>query len=61
MFAVKEAEAALDYLHTQLPPAFFTDPLSDQTQAILEIPASKKLLPAMFAAAGRPWRKRISF
>lgn len=35
-------------LKTQLPPAVFSDPLSDETEAAVEVPASKKLLPHMF-------------
>lgn len=61
LYSPQEAEAALAYLKSQLPETFFANPLSDQIQAIVEIPASKKLLPDMFAAAGRPMEKSDFF
>jgi hypothetical protein len=53
LFTASAASKAIDYLKTQLPPAFFTDPLVDSA-AIVSVPASKELLPQMFDAAGRP-------
>jgi predicted ATPase len=56
LFTAPIASKAIDYLKTQLPPAFFTDPLADSA-AIVSVPASKELLPQMFEAAGRPLEK----
>jgi len=61
LFSIEEAKRAIAYLKTQLPEPFFADPLSDTIQAIMEIPASKKLLPEMFEAAGRPLEKSDFF
>jgi hypothetical protein len=61
LFSMQEVDRAMAYLKTQLPEPFFADPLSDQIQAIMEIPASKKLLPEMFEAAGRPLEKSDFF
>jgi predicted ATPase len=56
LFTAPVASKAIDYLKTQLPPAFFTNPLADSA-AIVSVPASKELLPQMFEAAGRPLEK----
>ncbi len=56
LFTPSEASKAIDYLKTQLPPAFFDNPLADSA-AIVSVPASKELLPQMFEAAGRPLEK----
>jgi hypothetical protein len=56
LFTATEASKAIDYLKTQLPPAFFSNPLADSA-AIVSVPASKQLLPQMFDAAGRPLEK----
>ncbi len=61
IFTAGEADAAIEYLTNQLPAPFFADPLSDRVQAIVEVPASKKLLPEMFAAAKRPLEKSDFF
>jgi hypothetical protein len=61
LFAPLTADRAIEYLRTQLPGSFFDDPLSDATQAAVEVPASKKLLPQMFQAAGRPMEKSDFF
>jgi len=53
LFGQAEADRAMEFLKTQLPDSFFRDPLSDATEAIVAVAASKKLLPPMFAAAGR--------
>jgi hypothetical protein len=47
----------VEYLRTQFAPSFFSNPLSDESQAAVEIPASKKLLPQMFDKAKRPMEK----
>ena len=57
LFDPNAAERAIDYLRTQMPGSFFANPLSDETEAAVEVPASKKLLPQMFAAAGRKLEK----
>jgi hypothetical protein len=57
LFGQAAFERAMSYLKTQLPESFFADPLSDATQAALDVPASKKLLPQMFEAAGMPKEK----
>ncbi len=54
LFAHAAAEKAMDYLKSQLPGSFFEKPLSNETKAIVEIPAKKQLLPQMFEAAGQP-------
>ncbi len=56
LFLAAEASKAIDYLKTQLPPAFFSNPLADSA-AIVNVPASKQLLPQMFEAVGRPLEK----
>lgn len=61
LFAPLTADRAIEYLRTQLPPTFFDDPLSDVAQAVVEVPASKKLLPQMFQTAGRPMEKNDFF
>lgn len=53
IFAVNRAERAEQYLKTQFAESFFANPLSDDTQAVVEVPASKRLLPTLFAAAGQ--------
>lgn len=57
LFSTVSSTAAIEYLETQLPRSFFNDPLSDETQAVIEIPASKKLLPQIFDRASRPLEK----
>jgi hypothetical protein len=57
LFEQNAAERAIEYLRTQMPASFFVNPLSDETEAAVEVPASKKLLPQMFAAAGRKLEK----
>lgn len=57
MFTSHDANTALEYLKTQLPPAVFVKPLSDETAAVVEIPASKKLLPQMFDLTKRKLEK----
>jgi hypothetical protein len=57
MFTSHDANKALEYLKTQLPPAVFSEPLSDETEAVVEIPASKKLLPQMFDRTNRKLEK----
>ena len=61
LFGQAAANKAIDYLKTQLPDSFFRDPLSDSTEAVVDVPASKKLLPQMFQAAGRPMEKSDFF
>ena len=56
LFTAPAVSKAIDYLKTQLPPAFFTEPLADSA-AVVSVPASKELLPQMFEAAGRPLEK----
>ena len=57
MFTSHDANRAIEYLKTQLPPAVFSNPLSDETQAVVEVPASKKLLPQMFDRTERKLEK----
>jgi predicted ATPase len=57
LFEQNAADRAIEYLRTQMPESFFENPLSDQTAAAVEVPASKKLLPQMFLAAGRKLEK----
>ncbi len=61
LFGQAASERATEYLRTQLPEPFFRNPLSDATEAVVEVPASKKLLPQMFEAAGRPMEKSDFF
>ena len=61
LFSRASAEKAMEYLKTQLPGSFFESPLSDDTQAVVEVAASKKLLPQMFDLAGRPMEKSDFF
>jgi hypothetical protein len=61
LFTRHDANKAIDYLKRQLPAIFFEDPLSDQVQAAVEIPASKQLLPQMFQAVGRIMEKSDFF
>lgn len=61
LFGQTASLRATEYLKTQLPESFFRDPLSDATQAAVEVPASKKVLPQMFEAAGRPMEKSDFF
>ncbi len=60
-FSNSQAKAAIDYLKTQFPPAFLQDPLSDEYEIALEVPASKRILPQMFKAAGRMMEKSDFF
>ena len=53
----QDAKKAIGYLEKQLPPAVFSNPLSDETEAVVEIPASKKLLPQMFDRTERKLEK----
>jgi predicted ATPase len=53
LFGSDAAQKALDYLRSQFTESFFRNPLSDELQAVIDIPASKQLLPHMFQAAGR--------
>ena len=54
----QDAKKAIGYLEKQLPPAVFSNPLSDETEAVVEIPASKKLLPQMFDRTERKLENR---
>jgi hypothetical protein len=54
-------DKAIEYLKTQLPDSFFRNPLSDATEAVVDVPASKKLLPQMFQVAGRSMEKSDFF
>ena len=60
LFTANEANKAIDFLKSQLPPPFFTNPLEDNA-AIVNVPASKQLLPQMFESAGRPLEKSDFF
>ena len=53
LFGSDSAQRALDYLRSQFAESFFRNPQSDELQAVVEIPASKHLLPQLFEAAGR--------
>jgi hypothetical protein len=61
LFAGTDAEKGMSYMRSQFPPAFFDDPLSDKTAAVVEVPASKAILPQLFEAAGRPMEKSDFF
>ena len=61
MFVNAEADRAIAYMRSQFPTPFFDDPLSDETAAAVEVPASKKILPQLFEAAGRPMEKSDFF
>lgn len=61
LFSGGEARAAIEYLKTQFPPPFFDDPLSDEYEIAVEVAASKRILPQMFAAAGRIMEKSDFF
>ncbi len=61
LFAAADVEKGLAYLRAQFPAPFFADPLSDKTAAVVEVPASKKILPQLFEAAGRPMEKSDFF
>lgn len=51
LFSTSAADRAEAYLREQLPASFFANPLSDATEAIVAVAASKKLLPQMFEKA----------
>jgi hypothetical protein len=48
-------------MRTQFPDSFFVNPLSDSTEAVVEVPASKRLLPQIFQAAAVPREKSDFF
>ncbi len=56
LFQSAHAEAALDYLRSELPPSTFHNPLVDN-ETLKSVRASKDLLPRMFEAAGFPMEK----
>ena len=57
LFLSHAANKAFEYLHQQLPETVFSNPLSDEAEAVMEVPASKKMLPQMFERAGRQMEK----
>lgn len=61
LFDQAAMDKAIKFLKEQLPESFFSDPLSDSTEAIVAVAASKKLLPPMFEKAGRPIEKNDYF
>jgi predicted ATPase len=60
LFSSIEADAAITYLKSQLPPQTFENPLTDN-QTLATLRASKDLLPQMFDAAGHPLEKEDYF
>ncbi len=60
LFLAEQGRKALEFLRQQLPPVFFDNPLADSA-AVVNVPASKQILPQMFQAAGRPLEKSEFF
>jgi predicted ATPase len=54
------AEAGMNFLREQLPPAFFHDPHANG-EFIVSVAASKTLLPGFFAAAGMPGLRKADY
>lgn len=60
LFTAVSAEKGIQFLHNELPPAVFNNPLGEHDY-LAATPASKALLPGFFAAAGLPLTKEEYF